>query len=63
MRFSSRKTILPQPEAIREALEAAFRQSGIPVQIEVETIDQLKEALKAGAKSVMLDNFSLEKHA
>ena len=45
---------------IREALEAAFRQSGIPVQIEVETIDQLKEALKAGAKSVMLDNFSLE---
>ena len=46
---------------IREALEAAFRHTGVPVQIEVETIDQLKEALKAGAKSVMLDNFSLEK--
>ena len=45
---------------IREALDAAFKHTGVPVQIEVETIDQLKEALKAGAKSVMLDNFSLE---
>lgn len=46
---------------IRQALEAAFRQPGIPVQIEVETVEQLKEALDAGAKSVMLDNFTLEK--
>lgn len=46
---------------IRQALEAAFRQSGVPVQIEVETIKQLKEALEAGAKSIMLDNFSLDK--
>lgn len=45
---------------IREALEAAFRHTGVPVQIEVETIDQLKEALDAGAQSIMLDNFSLE---
>ncbi len=45
---------------IREALDAAFKHTGVPVQIEVETIDQLKEALKAGAKSIMLDNFSLE---
>lgn len=45
---------------IRESLDAAFKHTGVPVQIEVETIDQLKEALKAGAKSVMLDNFSLE---
>lgn len=46
---------------IRQALEAAFRQSSVPVQIEVETVEQLKEALEAGAKSIMLDNFSLDK--
>ncbi len=46
---------------IRQALEAAFRQSGVPVQIEVETVEQLKEALEADAKSIMLDNFSLDK--
>lgn len=46
---------------IRQALEAAFRHGNVPVQIEVETIGQLNEALAAGAKSVMLDNFSLEK--
>lgn len=45
---------------IREALDAAFKHTGVPVQIEVETIKQLKEALQAGAKSVMLDNFSLD---
>lgn len=46
---------------IRQALEAAFRHGNVPVQIEVETLEQLKEALEAGAKSIMLDNFSLEK--
>lgn len=46
---------------IRQALEAAFRYGNVPVQIEVETLEQLKEALEAGAKSIMLDNFSLEK--
>ncbi|MBQ5945986.1 carboxylating nicotinate-nucleotide diphosphorylase [Massilia sp. ST3] len=33
--------------------------SGAPVQIEVETIVQLEEALAAGVKSVLLDNFDL----
>ncbi|EEO27283.1 carboxylating nicotinate-nucleotide diphosphorylase [Oxalobacter paraformigenes] len=46
---------------IRQALEAAFKHRNVPVQIEVETLEQLKEALEAGAKSIMLDNFSLEK--
>lgn len=46
---------------IRQALEAAFRHGNVPVQIEVETLEQLKEALEAGATSIMLDNFSLEK--
>jgi len=33
--------------------------AGVPVQIEVETIAQLEEALAAGVKSVLLDNFDL----
>jgi nicotinate-nucleotide pyrophosphorylase (carboxylating) len=34
--------------------------AGVSIQIEVETLDQLKEALQAGATSVLLDNFSLD---
>jgi len=42
------------------ALRNAFAlQSGVDIQIEVETLDQLREALDAGAKSVLLDNFTL----
>jgi len=33
---------------------------GVPIQIEVESLPQLDEALAAGADSVLLDNFSLE---
>lgn len=32
--------------------------AGVDIQIEVETIEQLREALEAGAVSVLLDNFS-----
>ncbi|WP_137174498.1 carboxylating nicotinate-nucleotide diphosphorylase [Massilia sp. HP4] len=39
---------------------AADLNSGAPVQIEVETIAQLEEALNAGVKSVLLDNFDLQ---
>ena len=47
---------------IRPVLEQAFRlaPSGVFVQIEVETLAQLNEALDAGAKLVLLDNFDLE---
>ena len=38
---------------------AASLTAGVPVQIEVETIAQLEEALAAGVKSVLLDNFDL----
>ena len=38
---------------------AAALNSGKPVQIEVETLAQLSEALDAGAVSVLLDNFEL----
>lgn len=38
---------------------AASLNAGAPVQIEVETIAQLEEALAAGVMSVLLDNFDL----
>jgi len=45
---------------VTAALQAAARLgAGAPVQIEVETIAQLEEALAAGATSVLLDNFDL----
>jgi nicotinate-nucleotide pyrophosphorylase (carboxylating) len=34
-------------------------QAGVEIQIEVETLEQLREALQAGATSVLLDNFDL----
>lgn len=43
---------------VSAALANAFAlQSGVEIQIEVETIAQLREALAAGATSVLLDNF------
>lgn len=47
---------------IRQALQAAAEQvgSGISIQIEVETLEQLREAMDAGARLVLLDNFSLD---
>ena len=35
--------------------------AGVDVQVEVETLDQLREALAVGATSVLLDNFTLER--
>ena len=47
--------------SIRAVLEQAFRHTppGIPIQIEVENLAQLDEALHAGARLILLDNFSL----
>jgi len=45
---------------IRPVLAAAAAlNAGVEIQIEVETLAQLEEALAAGAKSVLLDNFDL----
>lgn len=45
---------------ITKALQAAAALgAGVPVQIEVESLDELREALAAGASSVLLDNFDL----
>jgi nicotinate-nucleotide pyrophosphorylase (carboxylating) len=47
---------------IQPVLEQAFRlaKPGISVQIEVESLAQLDEALTAGAKLILLDNFDLD---
>ncbi|WP_395137391.1 carboxylating nicotinate-nucleotide diphosphorylase [Schlegelella aquatica] len=46
---------------VTQALRAAQAlQAGVGIQIEVETLDQLREALAAGATSVLLDNFTLD---
>ncbi len=47
---------------IASVLAAAFKLSAgkVSVQIEVETLEQLREALAAGAKLILLDNFGLD---
>jgi nicotinate-nucleotide pyrophosphorylase (carboxylating) len=46
---------------VAAAFKAAVAlQSGVDIQIEVESIKELQEALKAGAKNVLIDNFTLE---
>lgn len=46
--------------SITAALRSAFSQyPDVSTQIEVENIAQLEEALEAGAKSILLDNFNL----
>ncbi|MDO8926176.1 MAG: carboxylating nicotinate-nucleotide diphosphorylase [Sideroxyarcus sp.] len=46
---------------ISEVMELAFQTTPphVPIQIEVETMAELDEALLAGAKLILLDNFSL----
>jgi nicotinate-nucleotide pyrophosphorylase (carboxylating) len=44
------------PQVMQEALAL---NAGVEIQIEVETLDQLQQALDAGATSVLLDNFPL----
>jgi nicotinate-nucleotide pyrophosphorylase (carboxylating) len=45
---------------ITKALQAAAAlDARVPVQVEVENLDELREALAAGASSVLLDNFDL----
>lgn len=48
--------------SIGAAVRAARRAAGqVPVEIEVETLDELHQALAAGVERVLLDNFPLEK--
>lgn len=46
---------------VSAAMQAAQAlNSGVPIQIEVETLDQLNEALTTGATSILLDNFTID---
>src|SRR5690606_24684535 len=47
---------------IQAALDAVARQNlaGLPVEIEVTSSDELREALAAGARRVLLDNMSID---
>ena len=46
---------------VKAAMEAAIAlKSGVDIQIEVETILELKAALAAGAKNILIDNFTLD---
>jgi len=49
--------------AVKAALDAAKHQdsSGLMLQVEVETLEQLREAIDAGARLILLDNFDLAK--
>jgi nicotinate-nucleotide pyrophosphorylase (carboxylating) len=42
----------------RAAIEAARKASGLPIEIEVRTREELSEALEAGAAQLLLDNFT-----
>jgi nicotinate-nucleotide pyrophosphorylase (carboxylating) len=46
--------------SIAAAVSAAKRNAGVPVEVEVESLGQLREAIGAGADIAMLDNFSLD---
>ncbi len=47
--------------SVRQAVEKAFwLHPDVPVEVEVESLDELDEALKSGADIIMLDNFSLD---
>lgn len=47
--------------SIRAALDAAHAlHAGVSIQIEVESLDELQQALDAGAVSILLDNFSTQ---
>jgi len=45
---------------IKEAIERARQSSTLKIEVEVESVDQAREALDAGADIIMLDNMALE---
>jgi len=45
--------------SIEKAVTRA-KESGLPVEVEVESIDELRLAIRAGADRILLDNFDLE---
>jgi nicotinate-nucleotide pyrophosphorylase (carboxylating) len=58
---SSRRTTSWPPARLANAVREARHSvpEGTMLQVEVETLDQLREALAAGARLILLDNFDL----
>ena len=55
-----KKTTLQRPAAFKAAVDAARRHHpDKPVEVETENLDELKQAMDAGADIAMIDNFSL----
>ncbi|MGZ8185280.1 MAG: carboxylating nicotinate-nucleotide diphosphorylase [Methylobacter sp.] len=46
--------------SIRKAIESARERTSVPVEVEVENMKELEEAIAAKPDRIMLDNFSLE---
>jgi nicotinate-nucleotide pyrophosphorylase (carboxylating) len=47
--------------SVRQAVEKAFwLHPDVPVEVEVENLEELEQAIKAGADIIMLDNFETE---
>ena len=47
--------------SVRQAVEKAFwLHPDVPVEVEVESLEELEQAVKAGADIIMLDNFETE---
>jgi len=44
----------------RAIVHARHQSPGVPIEVEVETMEQLEEALMAGTPRILLDNFDLE---
>jgi nicotinate-nucleotide pyrophosphorylase (carboxylating) len=45
-------------QAVRKAVEL---DAHVPIEVEVENLDELEQALEAGVKRIMLDNFTLDR--
>jgi nicotinate-nucleotide pyrophosphorylase (carboxylating) len=46
---------------VRQAVEKAFwLHPDVPVEVEVENLEELEQAIKAGADIIMLDNFETD---
>ena len=62
MEFSSRITISKAAGGVKEAITLAKHYAPFvrKIEVEVETLDMVQEALEAGADIIMLDNMTLE---
>ena len=58
--FLIRKTTSSPPALSRTRWEKLWLHADVPVEVEVESLDELQQALDAGADIIMLDNFSVE---